>query len=111
MSWLNRLAGLMRPKKLDVELDDAVQFHIESRVRQDVAEGMTRGEARGRARLGFGARDRIKEVCREADGVQWLDTAWRDPRYALRSARARCSQAHAVLSLALGIGSAPRHHP
>ena len=41
MSWINRLAGLVRPKKLDAELDEEVQFHIESRVHQYLAEGMT----------------------------------------------------------------------
>ena len=88
MSWINRLGGLMRPRRLDAELDDELRFHIESRVRQYVAEGMTPDAARRRARLAFGSRDRVKEECREADVIHWLDTAWRDLRYALRTLRA-----------------------
>ena len=55
MSWMNRIAALVRPKKLDAALEEELQFHIESRTRHHVAEGMTPQEARRQARLGFGA--------------------------------------------------------
>ena len=55
MSWINRLGGLMRPRRLDAELDDELRFHLESRVRQYLAEGMTPDAARRRARLAFGS--------------------------------------------------------
>src|ERR1700704_2525329 len=40
-----------------------------------------------RARLEFGGAERVKEECREARGIHFLDTLFHDIRYALRALR------------------------
>ena len=45
MSWIHRAVGLVRPKKLQNELDDELQFHIDSRERQFLTQGMTPEQA------------------------------------------------------------------
>ena len=74
MSWADRFAVLFRSSKLDAELDEELQFHVEARTRENIAAGMTPAEARRQARIAFGASGRIKEECREVRCLQWLGT-------------------------------------
>jgi hypothetical protein len=54
MSWLRRLRSSFQEQKLDENLDDELQFHIEMRVKEFIAEGMPPEEARYRAQRLFG---------------------------------------------------------
>ena len=45
MSWMSRFGNVFRSGKLQAELDEELQFHMEERMRELMASGMTREAA------------------------------------------------------------------
>src|SRR5215470_10272433 len=102
MKWLRRFTQrALAEKRLDSEL----QFHVEQRTEDYLAEGIARDEARRQALLEFGGVERFKEECRETHWENQVDSVGRDFRFALRGLmKDRGFACVPILALALGIG-------
>jgi predicted permease len=106
MSLLRRLRDTFRPYRLDADLDDEFQSHLEQRIDDLIAHGAAPDEARREAARLFGNRARLRESTHDRDVLVWVQSMLQDLRFAARGMRRNPAYAAAaVLSLALGIGA------
>ena len=99
--WLLAVLGRAR---MESEMDAELRFHIEARAEDLVRSGVARREALRRARIEFGGIERAKEECRDARGVNFIESLIQDLRYGFRNIRNKPLFSSLVIGmLALGI--------
>jgi predicted permease len=98
MSLWSRILNAARGERLNREIDEELQSHIE----ETIASGRDSDEAR----RAFGSMLRQREASHTIRAAEWLESLFADVRFGWRQLRRnKITSVAAVLSLALGIGS------
>jgi predicted permease len=101
-----RFRSILRRTQTDQELDEELRFHLENKIEEQVANGMSREDARYAAMRAIDGFEQKKEEMRDMRRVHWLTDFVDDLKYALRGLRRTPSfAALVVLTLGLGIGT------
>src|SRR5215207_7238478 len=100
-----RARALLRPNRVEQELDEELAFHFDREARKLIDEGMTPAEARERAQARFGSTALAADRCRDERGTALIDNTIRDVQYALRAfAKAPLAAFTIVVTVAIGLG-------
>jgi len=98
MSLWSRISNALRSERLNREIDEELQLHIE--------EAIASGRDPDEARRTFGSILRQREASHSIRTAGWLESLLTDVRFGWRQlCRNKVTSVAAVLSLALGIGS------
>jgi len=100
-----RLRSLFRSRRVDQELNEELQFHLERKIEEGIAGGLSPDEARYAALRAMDGLEQRKEEMRTMRQVRWLTDFVADVHYAIRSLRRTPGlTAFVVITIALGIG-------
>jgi macrolide transport system ATP-binding/permease protein len=100
-----RLRSLFRRSNVEQELSEELQFHLEHKIEEGIARGLSPKEARYAALRAMGGLEQRKEEIRDMRHIRWLTDVFDDARFALRSLRRTPGlTAFVAITLALGIG-------
>ena len=92
--WRLRFQSLFDRSRVEDDLEDELRDYIDREIEREVGGGATPEEARRRALSSLGGTERLKEECRDARGIRWLEDTLSDVRFAVRTLR----KAHNIYS-------------
>jgi putative ABC transport system permease protein len=107
--WISGLRVVLRSaifrKRVEVDLDEEIQYHLEQEINEGLKAGLSTEEARYAALQSMGAITKSRDECRDMRGTRWAENLFLDFRYSLHSIRRSKGLAiGVVVSMALGLG-------
>src|SRR3977135_4031054 len=82
-----RLRSILRGRRVERELDEELHFHLEHKIEEGIANGLSPQEARYAAMRAMDGLEQRKEEIRDMRRIHWIAEFLDDARSALRHRR------------------------
>src|SRR5947209_13839928 len=82
-----RILGLFKRARVETDITRELNGHLDAHIDENLREGMTPAQARRDAMLTLGGVAPTRERHHDVASIRWLEDAWNDLRYSLRTLR------------------------